>query len=62
MTEARNIDGEMFGMERLKQALNEAKDLTPKLIDEHVRKRLSEFVGDAEQFDDITTLCFRYFG
>ncbi len=62
VTEARNIDGELYGAERLIDSLNEAKDGTPKEIDAHVRKRVSEFVGKAEQFDDITTLCFRYLG
>ncbi len=62
VTEAHNIDGDMFGMERLADALNEATALSTEKIDEHVRKRVAEFSGDAEQFDDITTLCFRYFG
>lgn len=62
VTEARNIDGELFGSKRLVAALNEVADASPEEIDAHVRKRVSEFVGKAEQFDDITTLCFRYFG
>ena len=62
VTEAHNADGEMFGEERLLDALNEANTLSVDKIDEHVRERISEFVGDAEQFDDITTLCFRYLG
>ena len=62
VTEARNMDGDMFGEQRLKDALNEAKDFSLDKIDEHVRKRISEFVGEAEQYDDITTLCFKYLG
>ena len=62
VTEARNSDGEFYGMNRLLDALNEVVDGSPEEIDEHVRKRVAEFVGEAEQFDDITTLCFRYFG
>ena len=57
-----NIDGELFGSKRLVAALNEVVEASPEEIDAHVRKRVSEFVGKAEQFDDITTLCFRYFG
>ena len=62
VTEARNTDGDMFGEQRLTDALNEAKDFSLDKIDEHVRKRISEFVGEAEQYDDITTLCFKYLG
>ncbi len=62
VTEAHNEAGEMFGMERLAKALNEVVGLSPEEIDDHVRKRIAEFVGGAEQFDDITTLCFRYLG
>lgn len=62
VTEAHNADGEMFGEQRLADALNEAKTLTVEEIDEHVRKRIAEFVGETEQFDDITTLCFKYKG
>ncbi len=62
VTEAHNEEGEMFGMERLTKALNEAEGQTPEEIDGHVRLRIAEFTGDAEQFDDITTLCFTYLG
>ncbi len=62
VTEAHNEAGEMFGMERLAKALNEVVGLSPEEIDNHVRERIAEFVGEAEQFDDITTLCFRYLG
>ena len=62
VTEAHNADGEMFGEQRLAAALNEARTFDVDKIDEHVRKRISEFVGEAEQYDDITTLCIRYFG
>lgn len=60
VTEAHNESGEMFGMERLSNALNEVVGCTPEEIDAHVRKRVSEFAGETEQFDDITTLCFRF--
>ncbi len=62
VTEAHNEEGDMFGEQRLVDALNEAKTFSLEGIDEHVRERISEFVGEAEQFDDITTLCFRYLG
>ncbi len=60
VTEAHDTNGDMFGMERLAQALNEVTDTTPEKIDMHVRRRIAEFAGDAEQYDDITTLCLTY--
>ena len=62
VTEANNSRGDMFGEDRLLEALNEAKDLSVEEIDDRVRTRVSEFVGDTEQSDDITTLCFEYKG
>jgi serine phosphatase RsbU (regulator of sigma subunit) len=34
--------------------------MAPEEVDKKVRERISEFGGETEQFDDITTLCFRY--
>ena len=62
VTEANNSQGDMFGEDRLLEALNEAKDLSVEEIDDRVRARVAEFVGDTEQSDDITTLCFEYKG
>ncbi len=62
VTEAHNRKNEMFEERGMLSALNEDPSLTPKELDERVRSRIAGFVGDAEQFDDITTLCFQYFG
>ncbi len=62
VTEAHDENEEMFGEERLLKALNENPDLSAEELDEHVRSKVAEFVGDTEQYDDITTLCFRYLG
>ncbi len=62
VTEAHNSEGEMFGRDRLTEALNEVSDKSPQEIDDHVRKRVAEFTGDAEQYDDITSLCLKYLG
>ncbi len=62
VTEARNFDREMYGEQRLVEALNEAVNLSLEEIDRHVRKSIATFVSDAEQYDDITMLCFRYIG
>lgn len=62
ITEASNKDEEMFQKERLLEVLNENPDAGPRELDILVRQRVSEFVADAEQFDDMTTLCLKYYG
>lgn len=62
VTEAHNKDDEMFGEERLVEALNEGKLLPVEELDTLVRNRVAEFAKDKEQYDDITTLVFRYKG
>ena len=58
--EATDRDNEMFGCERMLAALNECADRTPEEILRHVRSSVEAFVGDAEQFDDITMLCLGF--
>ncbi len=60
--EATNAENELFGMDRLLAALNEARDGDPQQIIGHVRQEMDVFVGSAPQFDDITMLCFEYIG
>ena len=60
--EATNHNEEMFGMERTVQALNAVKDGNPEQILEGTEQAVAEFVGDAEQFDDLTMLCLEYKG
>ena len=62
VTEATDADDELFGDERLLQALNDAPDTTPGSFLPFVRERISEFVKDAPQFDDITMLGLLYRG
>ena len=58
--EATNADRELFGTERMLQALNEKADADPQELLPHVKKRVDEFVGDAPQFDDITMLGIKW--
>lgn len=60
LTEAHNGKGEMFKTDRLLSVLNEEPALSPAELDKKVRKCLDEFTGDAEVFDDLTTLCIRF--
>ena len=60
--EATDASGKMFGLERLIDTLNAAKDAAPDGIIENVGKAVDEFVSGAEQFDDLTMLSFVYNG
>ena len=53
---------DMFGVDRMLAALNEAPDAPPDQILRQVRSALGRFVKDAEQFDDLTMLCVEYKG
>ncbi|MBQ6215260.1 MAG: serine/threonine-protein phosphatase [Oscillospiraceae bacterium] len=60
--EATNADNRLFGTERMISALNEEPAASPEIILKNVRRRVDEFVQDAEQFDDLTMLCLEYKG
>ena len=60
--EAHNKEQEMFEMDRFLAVLNETKGRPLAEIDDELRAKIAEFAGEAEQFDDITTLVFRYHG
>ena len=51
--EAVNADEEMFTVDRMLRALNEAGTQSPAGILEHVKSSVAEFVGDVSQFDDL---------
>ena len=60
--EATNGLNEQFGPERMLEALNGEPDAEPEKILENVRAAIDGFVKDAEQFDDLTMICFEYKG
>ena len=60
--EATNAESELFGTDRMLDALNEEPDAEPEGILRHVRAAVDGFVKDAEQFDDLTMLCVKYIG
>ncbi len=60
--EATNARNEMFGVERMLDALNSQKDADPKQVLANVKQAVDHFVQDAEQFDDLTMLCMEYKG
>ena len=60
--EAMNSTQELFGTERMLTALNDAPNAAPKEILLQVRKAVDAFVGQEEQFDDLTMLCLEFRG
>jgi len=62
VTEATNPAGEMFREKRLVETLNRYADAEPEELVRRVRDEVDRFADSAEQFDDITMLCFRYCG
>ena len=62
VAEATNSSNELFGAERLTEALNTDPDAMPKDVLDNVMNSIQNFTAGAEQFDDITMLCLKYFG
>jgi sigma-B regulation protein RsbU (phosphoserine phosphatase) len=60
--EATNDVDELFGTDRMLEALNKKPDGNPMEVIENVQAGINEFVNGAEQFDDITMLSFQYIG
>lgn len=62
VAEAANSEYELFGTERIVQALNREPEAEPEQVLHNMNKAIHAFVGDAEQFDDITMMCLHYNG
>ena len=62
VAEATNADNELYGTERMLAALNSEPDALPEKTLTNVMDDINRFVDGAEQFDDITMLCLRYYG
>lgn len=56
VAEATNAANELFGTDRLLAVLNNSSTSDPKTLLENVKSAVDEFVGEAEQFDDLTML------
>lgn len=59
VSEATDGNDELYGTERMVAALNQRKDADARTLCETVREDIDRFVGEAEQFDDITMLALR---
>lgn len=62
VTEATNANGDLFGEKRLIDSLNRDDEASASDILKIVKKDVDKFVGSAPQFDDLTMLCFEYYG
>ncbi len=63
LTEAMNADHELFRMERVIDVATKAlsmKEQEPHHFIEHMTNAVHEFVGDAEQSDDLTMMAIQY--
>lgn len=60
--EATKSDYKLFGTERMLSALNSNPNGSPEEMLKTVREAVNAFVKDAEQYDDLTMMCFEYKG
>ncbi|MBR1659457.1 MAG: SpoIIE family protein phosphatase [Oscillospiraceae bacterium] len=60
--EATSAEQELFGTERMLDALNSDTAASPEQVLKQVRAAVDGFVKEAEQFDDLTMLCLEYRG
>ena len=62
VTEATNTENELFGEQRMLDALNYDAETSSAQILDNVRRAISSFTKGAEQADDITMIALKYFG
>ena len=62
VAEATDSDNNLFGIDRTIDALKENTSADSKEVLGNVRAAVDRFVGEAEQFDDLTMLCLEYKG
>lgn len=62
VTEATNTNNELYSEDRLYKVLNEDTQTDMKTLCQNVKADVDRFVGEADQFDDITMLAFNYKG
>ena len=62
VTEATNLNDELFGTQRMLDALNRDPEAMPRQMLQAVRDDIDAFVGTAPQFDDITMMGLKYNG
>jgi sigma-B regulation protein RsbU (phosphoserine phosphatase) len=59
IVEAKNVDGELFGFERLEALVGEQGALPPQQLIERIVAAVNEFAGARAQHDDMTIVALR---
>ena len=62
VAEATDPNGQLFGTNRILDALNNGPETTPQGTLTAMMEKIDTFAAEAEQFDDITMMYFRYLG
>ena len=62
VAEATNTSEELYGTDRMIDALNHTDGMTVEEILRTMKKSVDDFTGEAPQFDDITMLSLKYYG
>lgn len=60
VTEAMDVDGRLFGEDRLERTLVQYAHMNPRSVGVGVRRAITDHTKDAEQSDDITMLVLKY--
>ena len=60
--EATDANKELYGTDRMLEALNSNPKADVNELLHNVRTSVDKFVGEADQFDDLTMLAFEYKG
>lgn len=59
VAEAADEENQLYGTDRMLEALNRKKDVSSRELLQEVRADIDRFVGNAEQFDDITMMAVK---
>ncbi|MEF9986181.1 MAG: SpoIIE family protein phosphatase [Bacteroidales bacterium] len=60
LTEAENINKELYSDNRLLQEIEQHNSLSPKELTIHIMNSVHKYAGEAEQSDDLTILTIKY--
>ncbi len=60
LTEAKNLKLKQFGINRVEEVLAANSQLPPQQLLEAITNKVHEFVGDAEQSEDLTMMAVHY--
>ena len=60
VTEAENAANELYGEGRLLACFEQMKNSAPEEVIETIKQSVEVFVNGADQFDDMTMLCFKW--